>query len=301
MKKKNKKLMKNKASDKKDGSKKPTTETTKRTKLPGSLSDNIVTQAETPPPPIVASKQTKIFPVGKKIIRRKPGSKPSTYFDNNTQLAIVEFQKEADIMKKNNIYLHKIFPALDSLVENLISVYGFNVMLDSRSDLKNECLEFLYSALPKFNAEKGSKAFSYFNVVAKHWLTIKSKQNTKRAQTYLSVDNKESMSQHDLETLESYQIAYDGEHLMIAEEFKAQVLRLLEGLGAKTRTANEQNCVKAILILLQNIDNIDLLNKRAILLYLREITALNSKQLSIVLASLKRYYKDLRKQEEYMF
>jgi hypothetical protein len=46
-------------------------------------------------------------------------------------------------------------------------------------NMKNECLEFLYGVINKFKPERGSKAFSYFNVVGKNWLTIKSKQNTK--------------------------------------------------------------------------------------------------------------------------
>ena len=39
--------------------------------------------------------------------------------------------------------------------------------------------------------------------------------------------------------------------------------------------------------------------ERAILLYLREITGMNSKQLSLVLASLKKTYKDIKKKEEH--
>ncbi len=235
------------------------------------------------------------FQKEKKKIRRKPNSKPINYFDDSTQEAIVSYQKENNIALKNQIYLEKIYPALDSLIENLINVYGFNVALESRIDLKNECLEFLYTALPKFNAEKGSKAFSYFNVVAKNWLTIKSKQNAKKLQTYLSIDNRDSISEHDLFTIENYNIAIDGEEMMIGDETKQQIFTLIKIISDRTKTENEQICIKAVDILLQNIEEIDLLNKRAVLLYLREITGLSSKQLSIVLASLKKHYKEAKK------
>lgn len=235
----------------------------------------------------------------KKIIRRKPGTKPINYFNEDTQLAITEFQNETDLEKRNKIYVARIYPAFGSLVENLINVYGYSIALESRSDLRNECLEFLFSALPKFNAEKGSKAFSYFNVVARNWLTIKSKQNVKKTQTYISIDNREGISDHDLFTIESFKIALDGEEIMINREMKNQVSELITNISLKVKTENEQNCVKAIDILLNSIEDIDLLNKRAILLYLREITGLSSKQLSIVLASLKKHYKELKKREEY--
>jgi len=238
------------------------------------------------------------FQKEKKKIRRKPNSKPINYFDDSTQEAIVSYQKENNIALKNQIYLEKIYPALDSLIENLINVYGFNVALESRIDLKNECLEFLYTALPKFNAEKGSKAFSYFNVVAKNWLTIKSKQNAKKLQTYLSIDNRDNISEHDLFTIENYNIAIDGEEMMIGDETKQQIFTLIKIISDRTKTENEQICIKAVDILLQNIEEIDLLNKRAVLLYLREITGLSSKQLSIVLASLKKHYKEAKKTYE---
>lgn len=237
----------------------------------------------------------------KKITRRKPGTKPVNYFDNTTQDAIVEYQKETTYASQNKIYLERIYPAFDSLIENLINVYGFSVALESRTDLKNECLEFLYRALPKFNAEKGSKAFSYFNVVAKNWLTIRSKQNTKKVQTYISIDNRDAISEHDLATIEGYRIALDGEEIMVNAELRAQVSQLITEIGGKVKTENEQACVKAIDILLANIEEVDLLNKRAVLLYLREITGLSSKQLSIVLASLKKHYKELKKRDEFQF
>lgn len=237
----------------------------------------------------------------RKISRKKPGTKTINYFDHNTQKAIVAYQGDKTYEGKNKIYLTQIYPAFDQLVENLINVYGFMVMYESREDLKNECLEFLYGALPKFNVEKGSKAFSYFNVVAKNWLTIKSKQNAKKAQTYISIDNKDAISHQDLETIESYKIAPDGEEVMSGREFRGQISALVKEIGGKVKTENEQNCVKAIKILIENLEEVDLLNKRAILLYLREITGLSSKQLSIVLASLKKHYKELKKRDEYQF
>jgi hypothetical protein len=234
----------------------------------------------------------------KKITRRKPGTKPLNYFNDDTQAAICEYQSEETYKIRNKIYLERIHPAFDSLVENLINVYGFGVVLESRTDLKNECLEFLFTALPKFNAEKGSKAFSYFNVVAKNWLTIRSKQNTKRVHSYISIDNRDVISEHDLYTIEAFNVALDGEELMLNAEISTQTAEIIAEIGGKVKTDNEQSCVKAINILLANLEEVDLLNKRAILLYLREITGLSSKQLSIVLASLKKHYKELKKRDE---
>ena len=68
-------------------------------------------------------------------IKRKPGSTGIQYFSDDTQNAIMLFQGENSHSIKNEIYLRKIQPALDSLVENLILVYGFKSPHDTFEDL----------------------------------------------------------------------------------------------------------------------------------------------------------------------
>lgn len=232
----------------------------------------------------------------KKIVRRKPGQGPSlNYFDEKTQTAIVAYQEAQDSEKKKKIYVAEILPAFDALVENLINVYGFSVMHESKQDLKNECLEFLYTAVGKFNPSKGSKAFSYFNVVAKNWLTIKSKQNAKKVQTYISIDNREDISKEDLEAIENYQVMPSWDEVLSAGDSLQQLNKVIADIEVLAKTENEAICIKAIKNLIENIEEVDLLSKRAILLYIREMTNLNSKQLSIVLSSLKKHYKEVKR------
>jgi hypothetical protein len=233
----------------------------------------------------------------RKIIRRKPGTKPNNYFDERTQQFIVDYKNEPDVEKKKTIYVKGILPAFDSLVENLINVYGFSVLHESKSDLKNECLEFLYGAVSKFDPTKGSKAFSYFNVVAKHWLTIKAKQNTKKSTNYISIDNKDEISKDDLEAIENFQIIPSYEDVAIARENQALFEKILDEIQLRVRSENELVCLQSVRALLFNIDDVDLLSKRAVLLYIREISNLSSKQLSIALSSLKKHYKEIRKLE----
>lgn len=236
----------------------------------------------------------------RKISRRKPGQKPvANYFDEQTQIAIVSYQQEPDMEKKKKIYVSGILPAFDSLVENLINVYGFTVMYETKQDLKSECLEFLYSAVGKFNPEKGSKAFSYFNVVAKNWLTIKSKQNAKRVQSYISIDNRDEISKEDLEIIENYQTIPSYDEMTTATQVNEQLVKVIAAIESKLKTENEIATMKAIKTLMENIENVDLLSKRAVLLYIREISGLSSKQLSIVLSNLKKHYKEVKKLEEF--
>lgn len=233
----------------------------------------------------------------RRLIKRKPG-KSKNYFTAQTQESIVKFQQTEKELDRHKIYEKEIFPAFDALVENLINVYGFNVLHETKKDLKNECIEFLYGAIMKFNSAKNSKAFSYFNVVAKRYLTIKSKQNVKNIQRYISLDNQDAISSHDMETIENYSIIPTWEDLLEEKNLRENVRNLINEIDTLSTTDNEKETIRAIKIVLDQLDDLDLVSKRAILLYIREITNLTPKQLSVVLSNLKKHYRTAKKNIE---
>lgn len=243
--------------------------------------------------------ESKVIKRRRTKIKRNPNStNVSHYFTEQTQESIVRYQECESHSVKEQIYVTEILPAFNSLVENLINVYGFKIRHDSKEDLKNECLEFLYTAVPKFKAEKGSKAFSYFNVVSKNWLIIKSKQNSKRSQQYISLDDTLNISSADMEKIESYNIVPSYDDVLSQKDMKDFLDRLLEDLDFKSKTPNEKLTVDAIREIANNLDELELLSKRAVLLYIRNITQLSSKQLSLSLSSLKKNYKEFKNQQD---
>lgn len=235
-------------------------------------------------------------PLKKKRIKRKPGSTSKYYFDDATQESIVAYQREPDINKKNYIYIQQILPAFDQLVQNLINVYGFNVLYETKTDLKNECMEFLYGVLGKFNPDRGSRAFAYFNVVAKHWLTIKSKQNAKNIQSYVSLDNREALSRHDLTIIDDHNYFPSVEESLTEIDLTKDLKKLLCSIREKAKTESELQVLQAIDLLVKDLDKVDIISKRAIMLYIREITNLSSKQLSMILSNLKKHYKTAKEE-----
>jgi hypothetical protein len=233
-------------------------------------------------------------PVGKKLIKRKPkgGSSPQDfYFNSGTQQAIIDYKAEQSLSKRSEIYVKDILPAFDKLVENLINVYGFQIQYESKADLQNECVEFLYGVITKYDATKGTKAFSYFNVVAKNWLIIRSKQSVRNIHVFTSIDDTEALSQHDLEIIENHNVSLSPEDSMIQDNDPQKLKEVLLAISGMVTTENEVECLKGVNMLFENLNDLDFLNKRAVLLYLREITDLSPKALSVVLSAMKRYYR----------
>jgi len=126
----------------------------------------------------------------KKIVKRRARrstTKKKLYFNEETQQGIVDFQDTEVRSEKDAIYKEKILPAFEKLVENLILIYGFAKKGESFPVLKNDCVTFLYETLHKFDNSKGTKAFSYFNVVGKNWLILNSRRRKKRVDKHLSI------------------------------------------------------------------------------------------------------------------
>jgi pimeloyl-CoA synthetase len=98
-----------------------------------------------------------------------------------------------------------------------------------------------------------------------------------------------------MKTIENYHVIPACDEVITSEEFHSTVRELLSRLDSKGKTENEHLCINAINEILNNIEKIEFINKRAVMAYLREITKLSPKQLSVVLSSLKKYYKDIRK------
>ena len=100
----------------------------------------------------------------------------------------------ANNREKDKLYEHHIFPAFDDLVQSLVSVYGFKSTNEDINHLKSDCVTFLYETIHKWSPDKGTKAFSYFNVVAKNWLTIQSRRLLKNQRRSAFIDDPDSLN-----------------------------------------------------------------------------------------------------------
>ncbi len=232
---------------------------------------------------------------GRKKIRRNPGTKRNMYFNMDTQASIVEYQNCECPDEKRKIYEKDILPAYDKLVENLIFVYGFKSPYNSFDELKNDCVTFLYESINKWSPEKGTKAFSYFNVVAKNWLIINTRQHKKRRDRHLSINQPDKMSNAQKEQLESFKVIPSPDDTIILRERKNQIISLVVAMKVKVSNENEMLCLEAIHTLFSKIDELDLLNKRAVLVYIREISGLDKKQMSKAMSVIRRHYRSMVK------
>jgi hypothetical protein len=217
------------------------------------------------------------------------------YFNQNTQAAIVAYQVARDDRKeRNRLYVSAISPAFEKLVENLINIHKFTGLHDTYDDLKNDCVNFLFETIGKFDSTRGTNAFSYFNVVAKNWLIIRTKQKSQRTKRSVSLDDPEALSSNEHRIIEDH-CTIPSQDIVLEKESAAQnIIDLLYEIRSKAKSENELSCINSIITIFENIDNLDLLNKSAVLTYMRELSGLSPKQLTTTLQSIKRNYRRFR-------
>lgn len=229
---------------------------------------------------------------------KSPKVKKSPYFGKDAHAAVVEYQLCECRKEKNCIYEKKIRPSFEKLTENLIFIHGFSVDKEHFQVLKSDCVSFLFQILEKFDYNKGSKAFSYFNVCAKNFLIIQSKKRAKSKTRLISLYD-DSLNVDDKKSIENSQIVLSQESIMIKQEDNQILYEILEKIKCKLNNTNEIKCCNAIISVFSKINELDYLNKRAIFIYLREISGLNAKQLSVAMSNIRKHYKEIRKSNDF--
>jgi DNA-directed RNA polymerase specialized sigma24 family protein len=152
--------------------------------------------------------------------------------------------------------------------------------------LRQECKIWLITVLDKFNPDKGSKAFSYFSVITKNWFIQKVKKNKKRNQR--EIELQELSKELELKHI-SVENEYDDEREK--EEFWNFLWAEIQTWDTEKLKENEKKVLEAIKILLESPSDIEIFNKKAIYLYMREITGLNTKQIVNSLNKMRKRYR----------
>jgi len=194
------------------------------------------------------------------------------YFTQAHEDAIIEYAKTEDIKRRTELYVNLIGPAFNELVDKIVFTYKFTT-LSNITDLREECKIWLTTILDKYDQSKGYKAFSYFSVITKNWFIHKVKVQRKKRFTEVDLDNMSRDSELEFMSIQNPWLEETAK-----TQFWASLKSEMAGWNPEGMKDNEKKVYEAVKILLEHPDDIEIFNKKAIYLYLREITGLNTKQ-----------------------
>ena len=215
----------------------------------------------------------------KKIVKKK---KRKVYFGQEVQDAIIEYNASSDDIERNHIYGTRIHAAFDKLAENIINTFKFTYFDYGFEDIKHEVVAFMVMNMHKYDHTKGSKAFSYFSVVAKNYLILHNNNNYKKLKSHDNMDALDRQSKSTGFKESDYTTLTDE----IVEYFDSNMNTIFK----KDR---DLRIGYAIIDLMKQREDIENFNKKAIYILIREMTDVETTHITSVVNTLKKHYKKL--------
>tara|TARA_Y100001938_G_scaffold87602_1_gene120001 strand:+ start:843 stop:1553 length:711 start_codon:yes stop_codon:yes gene_type:complete len=220
------------------------------------------------------------------------------YFTKVHENAIIEYVKTNDRFERDKLYEEFIGPAFNEMVDKITYTYKFT-NLPNIEYLRDDCKIWLTTILEKYDPSKGHKAFSYFSVITKNWFIHKTKKHAKQARREVDID----IAQGEVEQTYKHK-----NYSYVKERTEREYwMRLLSNIDVweeeirqeikvkKNKNDTDLKVILAIKDIFNNPDKIEILNKKAIYLYLREMTGLNTKQVAVSLNKIKKRYRGFKK------
>ena len=218
----------------------------------------------------------------------KPKKKKGVqYFTQATEDAIVEYNKAATFEEKNKIYHERIHYAFFKLTENIIHTFKFYYTeVSNIEDLQFEVISFLLSKIHLFDPTRGAKAYSYFGTIAKRYLILSNQKNYKKRIDTAPIETLEEDERHSYEMEDTQPIERLSAYIDKYAEYCTENIYELFPKGEDAQIAD------AILELFRKREYLDVFNKKALYIYIREIIDVKTPKITKIANQLYDIFKE---------
>jgi hypothetical protein len=226
------------------------------------------------------------------ILSKKRGRKSlkENYFDVREETAVRNFLTADSSDEKNKIYNEFLRGPLDKMISSIIRRYKLYRKDMDFNEIHTDTHSFLMTKVDKFKPSKNKKAYSYFGTICKNYLMGQIIKDQKETNRKISYEDISSMIEERPDM--SYRIDDDiVESDLIIKEYLKELKEFIEN---ENLNENELKLGYALVDLFDNYETIfsgadnNKFNKNVILLSLREMTNLSTKEIR---SSIKRFKK----------
>jgi len=238
----------------------------------------------------------------------KRGRKPSPdrinngmYFVEEQEKAVVDYLSCEDAEERNKIFNEKLRPAFYKMVESIIRRYKLYPPDEEYEETFADTLSFLMTKIDRFDISSGYKAYSYCGTVCKNYLIFKINQfvkNQKRQESYDMLYNE--ISESDKYGYDQYSDKIQTLSELINETVES-IETMIENKEENKLNDNEIKVGRALIELFNNWEDLfarmgsNKFNKSSILLFLKEMTNMDTTTIRSSMKKYKNVYKKLRK------
>ena len=236
--------------------------------------------------------QESLSAVTEDVLSKKRGRKAvkENYFDVREEEAVRKFLIAESSYEKNKIYNQFLRSPLDKMISSIIRRYKLYRKDMNFEEIHTDTHSFLMTKVDKFRPDKNKKAYSYFGTICKNYLMgqiIKDQKETNRKISYEDISS-------SLEERPDMSYRIDDDIIETDYVINKYLEELKDYIELEQLNDNEKKLGYALIDLFDNYESIfsgadnNKFNKNVILLSLREMTNLSTKEIR---SSIKRFKK----------
>ena len=226
---------------------------------------------------------------------RKRKKKSKNYFTQETEDYIVKYNKLdpiKDQKQRSKIYEQHIHYPYFKLTQNIIHTFKFyHTEVENLEHLQHEIITFLLSKIHLFDPTRGAKAYSYFGTIVKRWLILYNTKNYKKKINKVGVE---------VLTGENSTHTYNQGDEKIKSDLDKYVDifvdHVSENIFELFPKKNDAQIADAILELFRKRELLEVFNKKALYIYIREMVDVKTPKITKIADKLHVIFKT-----QYMF
>ena len=224
------------------------------------------------------------------IKKRRPKSK--NYFTQETEDYIVKYNISKDFGYKSNIYEAHIHYPFFKLTQNIIHTFKFyHTEVNDLEHLQHEIITFLLSKIHLFDPTRGAKAYSYFGTIVKRWLILYNTKNYKKKINNVGVEELSKEGSSHIYSMGDDRIKSD-----LDKYVDIYVNHVSENIFKLFPKKNDAQIADAILELFRKRETLEVFNKKALYIYIREMVDVKTPKITKIADKLHGIFK-----QQYIF
>ena len=225
-------------------------------------------------------------------IKKKRRPKSKNYFTQDTEDAIVLYNNTECSEIRSKIYDKEIHYAFFKLTQNIIHTFKFyHTEVENLEHLQHEIIVFLLSKIHLFDPTRGAKAYSYFGTIVKRWLILYNTKNYNKKIKKVPVDV--LTGEHSTHT---YKMGDEEVKTDLDKYIDIFVDHVTSNIFELFPKKNDAQIADAILELFRKRETIEVFNKKALYIYIREIIDVKTPKITKIADKLHTIFK-----QQYIF
>ena len=218
---------------------------------------------------------------------RKRRKKSKNYFTQDTEDAIVLYNNTKDSEIRSKIYETHIHYPFFKLTQNIIHTFKFyHTEVENLEHLQHEIITFLLTKMHLFDPTRGAKAYSYFGTIVKRWLILYNTKNYKKKIKKVEVDILTGEN-----STHTYNIGDDKVKSDLDKYVDLFVEYTSENIFELFPKKNDAQIADAILELFRKRESLEVFNKKALYIYIREMVDVKTPKITKIADKLHDIFK----------